>query len=133
MQAPPPREATAAAPGGWRVRMRRTPGGGLLLRVAVFVAGLFFVLLGLALIVLPGPLTIPPILLGVWLWSTEFSWAHRLLERARRSALLAWEQARLRPVWSALVTVGGVVAFVVGVYLVGRYDLVDRAREVVGL
>jgi uncharacterized membrane protein YbaN (DUF454 family) len=118
---------------GWRARLRRTPGGGLLLRALVFVAGLFFVVLGLVLIVLPGPLTIPPILLGVWIWSTEFSWAHRLLARARRSAQTAWEQARQRPFWSALVTVGGLVAFGVGIYLAGRYDLVDRARTYVGL
>jgi hypothetical protein len=118
---------------GWRARLRRTPGGGLLLRVLVFFAGLFFVLLGLVLIVLPGPLTIPPMLLGVWIWSTEFSWAHRLLDRARRSARIAWEQARKRPVWSTLVTLGGLVGFGVGVYLAGRYELVDRAREVVGL
>ena len=118
---------------GLRARMRRTPGGGLLLRVLVFLAGLFFVLLGLVLIVLPGPLTIPPILLGVWLWSTEFAWAHRLLEHARASARIAWEQAKRRPVWSALATVSGLVAFGIGVYLTGRYDLLDRARELVGL
>jgi uncharacterized membrane protein YbaN (DUF454 family) len=130
VQAPAP---PVVGDAGWRARVRRTPGGRLLLRVAVFLAGLFFVVLGLVLIVLPGPLTIPPILLGVWLWSTEFAWAHRLLERARRSAQAAWQQARLRPVWSAVVTGGGIVAFGVGLYLVGRYDLLDRARETVGL
>ena len=41
-------------------------------RVAVFVAGLLLIIIGLVLIVLPGPLTIPPILLGIWLWSREF-------------------------------------------------------------
>ena len=69
-----------------RDRLRRTPGGRQFLKVAVFVLGLFFVLLGLALAALPGPLTIPPILLGVWIWSSEFAWADRLLDRARRSA-----------------------------------------------
>ena len=44
-------------------------------RIVVFVAGLLLILLGLVLIVLPGPLTIPPILLGVWLWSREFEFA----------------------------------------------------------
>ena len=52
-------------------------------RVVLFVAGLLLILLGLALIVLPGPLTIPPILLGIWLWSLEFEfarhWRRRLL------------------------------------------------------
>jgi len=80
------RAAAESAPPGrlraWRDRVRRTPGGRQALRVAVFLLGLFFVLLGLALAALPGPLTIPPILLGVWIWSSEFAWADRLLERA---------------------------------------------------
>ena len=48
-------------------------------RVVLFVAGLLLILLGLALIVLPGPLTIPPILLGLWLWSLEFEFARHWL------------------------------------------------------
>jgi uncharacterized membrane protein YbaN (DUF454 family) len=118
---------------GWRARLRRTPGGGLLLRAVVFVVGLLFVLLGIALIALPGPLTIPPILLGVYVWSTEFSWADRLLERARKSATEAWEQAKRRPVASAAVTLAGLVALGVGVYVVSRYDLLARAQDAVGL
>ena len=64
-------------PGSWRDRIRQKPGLGIAYRVAVFFAGLLFVLLGLALTVLPGPLTIPPILVGLWVWSTEFEWARR--------------------------------------------------------
>ena len=118
---------------GLRARMRRTPGGGLVLRAVVFVVGLLFVLLGIALIALPGPLTIPPILLGVYVWSTEFAWADRLLERAKRSATEAWEQAKRRPVASAAVTLGGLVALGVGLYLVSRYDLLARAQQAIGL
>lgn len=118
---------------GVRARLRRTPGGGLLLRAVVFVVGLLSVLLGLALIALPGPLTIPPILLGVYVWSTEFAWADRLLERAKTSAREALEQARRRPVTSAVVTLGGVAALVIGIYLADRYALVARAQEALGL
>ena len=118
---------------GLRARLRRTPGGGLLLRGVVFVVGLLFVLLGIALIALPGPLTIPPILLGVYVWSTEFAWADRLLERAKRSATEAWEQAKKRPVASAAITLGGLAALGVGLYLVSRYDLLARAQEALGL
>jgi hypothetical protein len=120
-------------PRGWRARVRRTPGGALLLKAGAFVLGLLFILLGVALAALPGPLTIPPILLGVWIWSTEFAWAERLLDRAEASAREAWGNARRRPVLSALVTVGGLVAAGVGIWLVGRYELVDRARQAVGL
>ena len=117
----------------WRDGLRRTPGGRHVLKVAVFLFGLAFVLLGLVLAALPGPLTIPPVLLGVWIWSSEFAWADRLLDRARASAKEAWEKARRRPVVSALVTGSGVVALGVGLYLASRYDLADRAREAVGL
>ena len=113
--------------------MRRTPGGAHLLRVLVFLLGLAFVLLGCALVVAPGPLTIPPILLGVWIWSTEFEWADRLLDRVKRSAQEAWEDAKRRPVISALITVTGLVALGVAIWAMGRYDLVSRGLELVGL
>ena len=117
----------------WKRAMRRTPGGAHTVKVIVFFAGLLFILLGLALAALPGPLTIPPILLGLYIWSTEFAWADRLLDRAKRSALEAWEKAKQRPVVTALVTVSGLLAFGVGLWLVLKYDLIDRAKELVGL
>lgn len=117
----------------WKRPMRRTPGGAHAVKVIVFCAGLFFILLGLALAALPGPLTIPPILLGLYIWSTEFAWADRLLDRAKRSALEAWEKAKQRPLVTALVTTSGLIAFAVGLWLVLAYDLVDRARGLAGL
>jgi 4-hydroxybenzoate polyprenyltransferase len=110
----------------WRDGVRRTPGGRQLLKLGVFLLGLVFVLLGVALVVLPGPLTIPPILLGVWIWSTEFAWADRLKDRAVDSAREAWEAARRRPVTSAVVTGGGLLLAVVCAIAVRRYDVVDR-------
>ncbi len=118
---------------GWKTALRRTPGGTLAVKVVVFVAGLLFILLGLALAALPGPLTIPPILVGLYIWSTEFAWAERLLARAKRSAREAWENAKRRPVFTGLVTVSGLVALGTGVYLVGKYDLVQRAKDAIGL
>ena len=117
----------------WKKALRRTPGGALAVQVIVFVVGLLFILLGLALAALPGPLTIPPILVGLYVWSTEFAWADRLLDRAKRSAREAWENAKRRPVLTGLVTVSGLIAFGIGVWLVGKYDLVARAKELVGL
>ena len=117
----------------WKTALRRTPGGGAAVQAIVFVVGLLFILLGLALAALPGPLTIPPILVGLYVWSTEFAWADRLLDRAKRSAQEAWENAKRRPVITGLVTFAGLVALGVGVYLVGRYDLLGRLRELVGL
>jgi hypothetical protein len=129
----PPPETRPRSATGWRARLLRTPGGAQLLKTTVFLLGLAFVLLGCALIVAPGPLTIPPILLGVWIWSTEFAWADRLLLRARRSAQKAWEDAKRRPVISALVTVSGLVALAATIWAMGRYDLVTRGLELLGL
>ncbi len=120
-------------PGSWRDRIRQKPGLGIAYRVAVFVAGLLFVLLGLALTVLPGPLTIPPVLIGLWVWSTEFEWARRFFVTFRRKARDAWAHAKQHPVSSAAVTIGGLVAAGVAFWAVGHYDLVGRARDLVGL
>ncbi|MCW2715136.1 MAG: hypothetical protein JWN88_2183 [Frankiales bacterium] len=130
---PAPEQSSFLSQTGWRARMRRTPGGRQLLQVLVFVLGLLFILLGVALAALPGPLTIPPVLLGLYIWSTEFAWADRLLERAKASAREAWAKAKQRPLISALVTVAGLIALGVGIYLVGRYDLVARGKDLVGL
>ena len=118
---------------GVRARLRRTPGGAQFLRGTVFVVGLLFVLLGIVLVALPGPLTIPPILLGLYIWATEFAWADRLLQRAKKSAREALDQAKRKPVATAVVTGSGVVAAGVAFYLVSRYDLVDRARDALGV
>lgn len=82
----------------------------------MFITGLAFMLLGVALIVLPGPLTIPPILLGLWIWSTEFEAAERLVDRFEDKARQGWEDVKAHPVRAAAVTgagVAGLVAFLV--------------------
>jgi hypothetical protein len=86
-----------------------------------------------ALTVLPGPLTIPPVLLGLWIWSTEFDWARRFFAAFRRKATAAWRHARQHPVSSLAVTVGGLAAAAVVFWAVGHFDLVDRAKSAVGL
>jgi hypothetical protein len=120
-------------PARWKSRLRRLPGGDGAVRAIVFVAGLLFILLGLVLAPFPGPLTIPPILVGVYIWSTEFRWADRLLERAKRSAREAWENARGRPVLTGLVTVSGLLAFGLGLYLAARYEVLARVKDGLGL
>lgn len=41
------------------------------------------IVLGLALVVLPGPFTLPLLVLGFAILGTEFAWAARALERTR--------------------------------------------------
>src|ERR687893_3034682 len=94
---------------GWRDRVRSKPGLREAYRVAVFAAGLLCIAAGVALMVLPGPLTIPPVLLGLWIWSWEFAFAQRFFESFKEKAFDAWEHAKAKPVSSALITVFGLV------------------------
>jgi uncharacterized membrane protein YbaN (DUF454 family) len=102
----------------WRSQVRRTRAGRLAFKVAAALLGGFFVVLGLVAIVLPGPLTIPPVLLGVWIWSTEFVWAERLRDRAMDSARDAWETAKKNPVRSAVIAGVGILMAIAGVVYV---------------
>ena len=125
--------AAAVPKGSWRDRVRSKPGIAQLYRVGVFVAGLLFVALGVALAVLPGPLTIPPVLLGLWIWSTEFEWARRFFVSFKKKARDAWAHARQHPVSSALITVGGLAAAGAVFWAVGHYELVNRLKDAAGL
>jgi uncharacterized membrane protein YbaN (DUF454 family) len=102
-------------------------------RFALFVAGLLLIITGLVLVVLPGPLTIPPILLGLWLWSLEFEFARRWLQPVRERGAAAWEQARKKPVHTSVITLLGLVAAAVLIWGALRYDLIAQGRDAIGL
>ncbi len=121
----------------WHLReqLRALPGGNVLVHVLVFLLGSAFVALGLALVVLPGPLTIPPVLLGLFVWSLEFVFAERLLARAKSSADSAWRSARRRPWQTAIISGGGLLLAVTVAVLVSRHGLdglADRVRAALG-
>lgn len=124
---------TSSQPPGWRDRLRSKPGIGHTYRAAVFVLGLLCIALGLALSVLPGPLTIPPVLLGLWIWSTEFRFAERLFDAFKRKGHEAWTHAKAHPVSSTAITVGGLVAAGVALWAVSHYALVEKARDAAGI
>jgi hypothetical protein len=111
---------------GWRARLRATPAGSLLLKTVVLLVGAVFISLGLVLVVLPGPLTIPPVLLGLWIWSTEFAWAERLRARAAAQGRLAMQAARQRPVHSVVATISGLLLLATGLWAARKYEIVDR-------
>ncbi len=125
--------AVTSSSSSLRERAHRTRGTTLLWRTGVFVAGLICVAIGLALTVLPGPLTIPPVVLGLWIWSTEFGWARSLFATARRKAKDAWAHAKRHPASSAALTVGGLVIAGVAIWSVGHFQLVDKATTALGL
>jgi len=49
----------------------------------VLLVGLTFIVAGLLLIVLPGPFTLPLLILGLIILALEFAWAETLLNRVR--------------------------------------------------
>ena len=114
-----------------RDRIRAKPGLREAYRVGVFVAGLLFIALGIALMALPGPLTIPPVLLGLWIWSSEFAFAERFFDSFKDKARDAWAHARRHPVSSTVISGGGVVAAMVAFWAVQHYELVDRAKAAI--
>ncbi len=119
--------------GSFRDRVRGKPGIGHAWRIGVFLVGLLCIAAGVALSVLPGPLTIPPVLLGLWIWSTEFEWAHRLFASFRKKGKEAWAHAQRHPVSSSVLTVGGLALAGAAFWAVGHFQLVDQAKDLAGL
>jgi Putative transmembrane protein (PGPGW) len=119
--------------GSWRERVRSKPGLNQAYRVGVLVTGLLFIALGFALAVLPGPLTIPPVLIGLWIWSTEFSFAQRLFASFKRKAHEAWQHAEAHPVSSTAITVGGLAAAGTAVWAISHFQLVAKGQEAIGM
>lgn len=106
-----------------RDRVRKMPAGDLIVHVGVFLVGAALIALGLALAVLPGPLTIPPILLGLAVWSLEFDFAQRWMDPIERRAQQAWEAAKARPLRTGVATGAGLIAAAAGIYLALRLDI----------
>lgn len=119
-------------PDSLRARLRANPAVRPFYRVGMFLAGLVLVLTGMVLSVLPGPLTIPFVLGGLWVWSKEFGWAQRLLHSFQVRARRGWEHARRRPVSTAVFTLVGLAAAGAAIWVVGQYDLVEQARTLLG-
>jgi uncharacterized membrane protein len=68
-------------------------------RAAVLLAGVFLLLAGLAMLVLPGP-GLVVIVLGCIVLATEFVWAHHLLRKGIAMVPARWRpdvERRLRP------------------------------------
>ncbi len=114
-----------------RDRLRKLPAGDYLVHATVFVLGLAFIVLGLALSVLPGPFTIPPILVGLLIWSLEFDFAEKWLDKAKEQGQDAWEFAKAHPWKTALVSGGGIALFITGTILASEYGLLGKAKDLI--
>jgi hypothetical protein len=122
---------SVTGPRSLRARAHSTPGLALAWKIGVFLAGLLCITAGGVLVVLPGPLTIPPVLLGLWLWSTEFSWAQKFFQPFKVKGQQAWEHAKQHPISSSAVTLAGLVAAGAGFWAVRHYGLVQRALDLI--
>jgi len=60
----------------------------------VLLLGGTIVLLGLALVVLPGPFTLPLLILGFAILGTEFAWAARALDRTKAGMAVGGRAAK---------------------------------------
>jgi uncharacterized protein (TIGR02611 family) len=63
-------------------------------RIVVFVVGVALVLLGVALIPLPGPFSIPLMLAGLAVLATEYVWAEKVLDTVKERAKQASNAAK---------------------------------------
>jgi uncharacterized protein (TIGR02611 family) len=122
---PPTQGRLSRSLGRTRARVRALPGGRLAWRVGITVLGLAVVAVGIVLLPLPGPGWLI-IFGGLGLLASEYSWAARLLARAR-ALVNSWTQWALRqPLWvRTLIGLGGVLlvlAVLAGSWFV--YDLI---------
>src|ERR1700761_7267726 len=101
--------------------VRSLPGGRLIWRIGVTVAGLVVIAIGVVLIPLPGPGWLI-VFLGLGIWSTEYAWAHRLL-MANRRLLGQWRGWTARqPRW-AQITVGALGLALIATVALGAWYL----------
>jgi hypothetical protein len=98
----------AARTPGWRDRVKSKRGTRYAYQAGVFLVGLLVILACLGLwTFLPAPLAVPPMLIGVWIWSTEFPFADGLLDWLKDKAQAGRDYAKKHPVWFGLMTAGG--------------------------
>jgi uncharacterized protein (TIGR02611 family) len=101
-----------------RARRDRHLARGRLYRVVFAVAGFTVLVIGLAMLVLPGP-GIPVMIIGLTLLALEFAWAERMLERAidrmERARQSAVEATRWQKVFAGLAVATAIAAAVIAV------------------
>ncbi|MFB9248962.1 TIGR02611 family protein [Sphaerisporangium melleum] len=117
---------------GWLDGVRSTRTGRLTLKIVIGVVGAALVIGGLLLVPLPGPGWLI-VFAGLAVLATEFDWAHRLLQFAKRT-LADWTDWLKRQSWPIRILVGAVtlVCAAVVVWAMVRVslgiDLVEQAR-----
>ena len=91
-------------------------------RLVITIVGAAVLLIGVALLVLPGPGFLV-IAAGFAVLATEYEWARRALDRTKDRAMQALEQATSNVWGSALSLLTGTGMIAVGVVLIVKPDL----------
>ena len=102
---------------GFRARIKRNPALALAYRIGVGIVGGLIVVLGLALVPLPGPGWLI-VFVGLGILASEFDWAERLLDFGRRT-LKSWLQWLGRQ----SLAVRGLISLVTLAFVVGVVTL----------
>ena len=105
----------------WRARIKAAVLGSAVFRAAVFGVGLVIVLVGLALVPLPGP-GWAIVFLGIAIWASEFEKAQQLLEWGK-GVLSRWNTWVLAQAWYVKVGVALATMALVGLVFWGLFVL----------
>ena len=94
----------------WRRKIRQDKRKLAVYRAAVGLLGLILVALGFVSGPIPGPGGIPLILLGLAVWSSEFEWAHQLMQwfKAQLHRYRTWSSGKKILFWVAFFGFCGV-------------------------
>jgi uncharacterized protein (TIGR02611 family) len=117
-----------------KIRANRT--GHLLLKIGIALLGALVIALGLILIPFPGP-GWAIVILGLAIWSLEFTWAKRVLDFTRRH-VRAWTGWAARRSWPARTALGAAGVLLVAGIVWGTVrvslglDLIAEGREWLG-
>jgi hypothetical protein len=122
----PPAGSGIALPPGvsrstWWTWCRATRGRHHVFRAGVFVLGLLLILVGATMWLASVLLAAPLMFVGLWVWSREFHWGHRLLRGFLRRAARLWSRVRASPVRWSFMTVCGVAVAWAGYWAWGQY------------
>lgn len=97
--------------------VHQRPGGRRIWRVSIALVGLIVVIVGVVLLVLPGPGWVV-IGIGIGIWATEFAWAKSLLTSVQHKVQNATAWIARQPRWLKFLTGAVGIVFVAAVAIV---------------
>jgi uncharacterized protein (TIGR02611 family) len=97
----------------WRRKIRENKHKLRVYRTAVALLGLILIALGFISGPLPGPGGIPLVLLGLAVWSSEFEWAHQLMQsfKAQLHRYRTWSTSKKSLFWVAFFACCGLIGY----------------------